>query len=246
MMLRNYTLRLLVAIILVGCIQVEAQNVINDSENIHPSRTARPKWTTKVSLLSIMDWTAPSLNIGSEVQIHPKLGLHMEAGLVSHLANPLYAYINMQYGDNYKNWGGKGKLSLRYYFKRRSSGPDVFFGPSIAHTQHRNSQMEWVWGPNFIFQERVENSSKQRRTQFHLEFGFFRKADKDRWTVVESVFGMGFQYFNLSSDNPDYVGNYPGLSVMQLDKGSYILPSGYIGVLVRIPSGKATRDALRD
>ena len=246
MMLRNYTLRLLVAIILVGCLQVEAQNVINDSENIHPSRTARPKWTTKVSLLSIMDWTAPSLNIGSEVQIHPKLGLHMEAGLVSHLANPLYAYINMQYGDNYKNWGGKGKLSLRYYFKRRSSGPDVFFGPSIAHTQHRNSQMEWVWGPNFIFQERVENSSKQRRTQFHLEFGFFRKADKDRWTVVESVFGMGFQYFNLSSDNPDYVGNYPGLSVMQLDKGSYILPSGYIGVLVRIPSGKATRDALRD
>ena len=246
MMLRNYTLRLLVAIILVGCIQVEAQNVINDSENIHPSRTARPKWTTKVSLLSIMDWTAPSLNIGSEVQIHPKLGLHMEAGLVSHLANPLYAYINMQYGDNYKNWGGKGKLSLRYYFKRRSSGPDVFFGPSIAHTQHRNSQMEWVWGPNFIFQERVENSSKQRRTQFHLEFGFFRKADKDRWTVVESVFGMGFQYYNLSSDNPDYVGNYPGLSVMQLDKGSYILPSGYIGVLVRIPSGKATRDALRD
>ena len=246
MMLRNYTLRLLVAIILVGCIQVEAQNVINDSENIHPSRIARPKWTTKVSLLSIMDWTAPSLNIGSEVQIHPKLGLHMEAGLVSHLANPLYAYINMQYADNYKNWGGKGKLSLRYYFKRRSSGPDVFFGPSIAHTQHRNSQMEWVWGPNFIFQERVENSSKQRRTQFHLEFGFFRKADKDRWTVVESVFGMGFQYFNLSSDNPDYVGNYPGLSVMQLDKGSYILPSGYIGVLVRIPSGKATRDALRD
>ena len=246
MMLRNYTLRLLVAIILVGCIQVEAQNVINDSENIHPSRTARPKWTTKVSFLSIMDWTAPSLNIGSEVQIHPKLGLHMEAGLVSHLANPLYAYINMQYADNYKNWGGKGKLSLRYYFKRRSSGPDVFFGPSIAHTQHRNSQMEWVWGPNFIFQERVENSSKQRRTQFHLEFGFFRKADKDRWTVVESVFGMGFQYFNLSSDNPDYVGNYPGLSVMQLDKGSYILPSGYIGVLVRIPSGKATRDALRD
>ena len=246
MMLRNYTLRLLVAIILVGCIQVEAQNVINDSENIHPSRTARPKWTTKVSLLSIMDWTAPSLNIGSEVQIHPKLGLHMEAGLVSHLANPLYAYINMQYADNYKNWGGKGKLSLRYYFKRRSSGPDVFFGPSIAHTQHRNSQMEWVWGPNFIFQERVENSSKQRRTQFHLEFGFFRKADKDRWTVVESVFGMGFQYYNLSSDNPDYVGNYPGLSVMQLDKGSYIFPSGYIGVLVRIPSGKATRDALRD
>ena len=246
MMLRNYTLRLLVAIILVCCLQVEAQNVINDSENIHPSRTARPKWTTKVSLLSIMDWTAPSLNIGSEVQIHPKLGLHMEAGLVSHLANPLYAYINMQYADNYKNWGGKGKLSLRYYFKRRSSGPDVFFGPSIAHTQHRNSQMEWVWGPNFIFQERVENSSKQRRTQFHLEFGFFRKADKDRWTVVESVFGMGFQYFNLSSDNPDYVGNYPGLSVMQLDKGSYILPSGYIGVLVRIPSGKATRDVLRD
>ena len=246
MMLRNYTLRLLVATILVGCLQVEAQNVINDSENIHPSRTARPKWTTKVSLLSIMDWTAPSLNIGSEVQIHPKLGLHMEAGLVSHLVNPLYAYINMQYADNYKNWGGKGKLSLRYYFKRRSSGPDVFFGPSIAHTQHRNSQMEWVWGPNFIFQERVENSSKQRRTQFHLEFGFFRKADKDRWTVVESVFGMGFQYYNLSSDNPEYIGNYPGLSVMQLDKGSYVLPSGYIGVLVRIPSGKASRDALRD
>ncbi|OUW75755.1 MAG: hypothetical protein CBD74_13980 [Saprospirales bacterium TMED214] len=246
MMLRIYTLCLLVAIILVGGFQVEAQNAINDSENIYPSRTARPKWTTKVSLLSIMDWTAPSLNIGSEVQIHPKLGLHMEAGLVSHLANPLYAYINMQYADNYKNWGGKGKLSLRYYFKRRSSGPDVFFGPSIAHTQHRNSQMEWIWGPNFIFQERVETSSKQRRTQFHLEFGFFRKADKDRWTVVESVFGMGFQYFNLSSDNPDYVGNYPGLSVMQLDKGSYVLPSGYIGVLVRIPSGKATRDALRD
>ena len=162
----------------------------------------------------------------------------MEAGLVSHLANPLYAYINMQYADNYKNWGGKGKLSLRYYFKRRSSGPDVFFGPSIAHTQHSNSQMEWIWGPNFIFQERVETSSTQRRTQFHLEFGFFRKADKDRWTVVESVFGMGFQYYNLSSDNPDYVGNYPGLSVMQLDKGSYVLPSGYIGVLVRIPSGK--------
>ena len=82
-----------------------------------------------------------SLNIGSEVQIHPKLGLHMEAGLVSHLVNPLYAYINMQNADNYKNWGGKGKLSLRYYFKRRNSGPDVFIGPSIAHTQHSNSQM---------------------------------------------------------------------------------------------------------
>ena len=106
--------------------------------------------------------------------------------------------------------------------------------------------MEWIWGPNFIFQERVETSSKQRRTQFHLEFGFFRKAGKERWTVVESVFGMGFQYYNLSSDNPDYAGNYPGLSIMQLDKGSYVLPSGYIGVLVRIPSGKVSRDALRD
>lgn len=246
MMSRNYSLSLLGALMLIACLRVEAQNTFKDSEDTYALRIARPKWTTKVSLLSIMDWTAPSLNIGSEVQIHPKLGLHMEAGLVSHLANPLYAYINMQYADNYKNWGGKGKLSLRYYFKRRSSGPDVFFGPSIAHTQHSNSQMEWIWGPNFIFQERVQTSSTQRRTQFHLEFGFFRKADKDRWTVVESVFGMGFQYYNLSSDNPDYVGNYPGLSVMQLDKGSYVLPSGYIGVLVRIPSGKASRDPLRN
>ena len=246
MMLRNNSLRLLGALMLVGCLQVEAQNTLKDSEDTYALRTARPKWTTKVSLLSIMDWTAPSLNIGSEVQIHPKLGLHMEAGLVSHLVNPLYAYINMQNADNYKNWGGKGKLSLRYYFKRRNSGPDVFIGPSIAHIQHRNAQVEWIWGPNFLFQERVETSSKQRRTQFHLEFGFFKKADKDRWTVVESVFGMGFQYYNLSSDNPDYVGNYPGLSVMQLDKGSYVLPSGYIGVLVRIPSGKASRDPLRD
>ena len=246
MMLRNYSLSLLGALMLIACLRVEAQNTLKDSEDTYALRTARPKWTTKVSLLSIMDWTAPSLNIGSEVQIHPKLGLHMEAGLVSHLVNPLYAYINMQNADNYKNWGGKGKLSLRYYFKRRNSGPDVFIGPSIAHIQHRNAQVEWIWGPNFLFQERVETSSKQRRTQFHLEFGFFKKADKDRWTVVESVFGMGFQYYNLSSDNPDYVGNYPGLSVMQLDKGSYVLPSGYIGVLVRIPSGKASRDPLRD
>ncbi|HAB90677.1 MAG TPA: hypothetical protein DCF84_09095 [Bacteroidetes bacterium] len=246
MMLRDYSLYLLGTLMIFCFLQAEAQNTINDSEDAYALRTARPKWTTKVSLLSIMDWTAPSLNVGSEVQLHPKLGLHMEAGLVSHIANPLYAYINMQYADNYKNWGGKGKLSLCYYFKRRSSGPDVFFGPSIAYTQHSNSQMEWIWGPNFIFQERVKTSSTQRRTQFHLEFGFFRKADKDRWTVVESVFGMGFQYYNLLSDNPDYVGNYPGLSVMQLDKGSYVLPSGYIGVLVRIPSGKATRDALRN
>ena len=246
MMLRNYSLSLLGALMLIACLRVEAQNTLKDSEDTYALRTARPKWTTKVSLLSIMDWTAPSLNIGSEVQIHPKLGLHMEAGLISHLVNPLYAYINMQNADNYKNWGGKGKLSLRYYFKRRNSGPDVFIGPSIAHIQHRNAQVEWIWGPNFLFQERVETSSKQRRTQFHLEFGFFKKADKDRWTVVESVFGMGFQYYNLSSDNPDYVGNYPGLSVMQLDKGSYVLPSGYIGVLVRIPSGKASRDPLRD
>lgn len=246
MMLRSFGMYGLFALIMVGCLELKAQNTLYDSEDTYALRSARPKWTTKVSLLSIMDWTAPSINVGSEVQIHPKLGLHIEAGLVSHLANPLYAYINMQYADNYKNWGGKGKVSLRYYFKRRSSGPDVFFGPSIAHTQHSNSQMEWIWGPNFMFQERVETSSKQRRTQFHLEFGFFRKADKDRWTVVESVFGMGFQYFNLSSDNPDYVGSYPGLSVMQLDKGSYVLPSGYIGVLVRIPSGKASRDPLRN
>ena len=246
MILRDYSLRLIGALMLIGCLQVEAQNAFDDSEDFDALKIIRPKWTTKVSLLSIMDWTAPSFNVGSEVQIHPKLGLHMEVGLVSHLANPLYAYINMQYADNYKNWGGKGKLSLRYYFKRRSSGPDVFFGPSIAYTQHSNSQLEWIWGPNFIFQERVRTSSKQRRTQLHLELGFFRKADKNRWTVVESVFGMGFQYYNLASDNPDYVGNYPGLSVMQLDKGSYVLPSGYIGVLVRIPSGKASRDALRD
>ena len=104
----------------------------------------------------------------------------------------------------------------------------------------------WLDGELVPWQEGVQTSSRQRRTQFHLEFGFFRKADKDRWTVVESVFGMGFQYYNLSSDNPDYAGNYPGLSVMQLDKGSYVLPSGYIGVLVRIPSGKASRDPLRN
>ena len=246
MIKRDYSLRLLGVLMVVSCLQTTAQYVYNDSTSFYELNSQRPKWITKVSLLSIMDWTAPSLNMGSEVQIHPKLGLHIEAGLVSHLANPLYAYINMQYADNYKNWGGKGKLSLRYYFKRRTSGPDVFFGPSIAYTQHSNSQTEWIWSPNFLFQERVKTSSMQNRTQLHLEFGFFRKADKDRWTVVESIFGMGFQYYNLSSDNPDFVGNYPGLSVMQLDKGSYVLPSCYLGVLVRIPSGKASRDAFRN
>ena len=138
--------------------------------------------------------------------------------------------------------GGERKTFTGYALNE-SGGPDVFFGPSIAHTQHRNSQMEWVWGPNFIFKNALKiPQSNAEPVSFRV--WVFRKADKDRWTVVESVFGMGFQYFNLSSDNPDYR-ELPGLSVMQLDKGSYILPSGYIGVLVRIPSGKATRDALR-
>lgn len=160
----------------------------------------------KVPLLSILDFTAPSLNFGIELRISKSFGLHQEVGFVSNFINPLYYSVqvaNLDDDERRVNNGFKYWIEPRWYFFKDCSS--MFIAPSFNYRYNVYNHDEWLFrnSNNGGFRQKYEFSRRFNYYAFLLKYGDSIETDFN--FSVEIYLGIGYRILNISESE-----NLPG------------------------------------
>lgn len=201
----------------------------------------RDKWVINVPVLSIFDFTAPSLNVGVEYRAHHVLGLHLEAGYINKWINPLYGAIEQGIADNNSRNGLKFRLDPKLYpfYKSRSAfGSTLFFAPSFEFRYIKTDRSDFVWRYNRSYRQKINYATNRLAYAVNLKFGFTVSPQKK--VPATFSFGLGARYIDVSNNLPKDA-SFDGRGFIfnrNITNAQFWFPSAYIGISLNFPVKK--------
>lgn len=203
----------------------------------------RDKWLINVPLLSLLDFSSPSLNVGVEYRAHHVLGLHLEAGYINNWLNPLYSAISQSYVKNIKRNGLKLRLDPKFfpfYKSKGALGSTWFFAPSFEFRYITINRTDFVWKRNNSYGRKMNYDIQRLAYAVNLKFGFTVSPQKK--VPATFSFGLGARYTSITNNLPsgNFVGSRRRGIFRPVTNGNFWFPSAYIGISLNFSVKKKT------
>lgn len=201
----------------------------------------RDKWVINVPVLSIFDFTAPSLNVGVEYRAHHVLGLHLEAGYINKWLNPLYATIEQVISENVARNGLKLRFDPKFYpfyNAKKAIGSTWFFTPSFEFRYIKTNKNDYVWRYNRSYSQKMDYAIDRLAYAVNLKSGFTVGGQKKLPTTIS--FGLGVRHVDVSNNLPEDASFVSGGGIFNTnaDNRKFWYPSAYFGISLNFPVKK--------
>lgn len=193
----------------------------------------REKFSVKIGIFPILDFSSPSINVGIENRLGPRVGLHQEVGYINNYINPVYNWFYRDAFEAERNIHGiKYFLEPRFYIKDRVN-PYLFIATSVFYKYFTSNTEVEMMRFNGQYFEMMNFRRNLHQLSFLVKVGNTVDIDSDR-VAIDLSGGIGWRRFWVSDNLPPDAQPAQNRLLLQRPNGQYNRAILYLGMAVRI------------